>query len=86
MALTAANIESYLQQALSPDTLTVEDVSHQHAGHSGWREGGGTHFNVTIGSGQFLEKSRVAVHRAVNGALAPAFEQGLHAVQITVAK
>lgn len=86
MPLTAATIEGYLQQVLSPNVLTVEDVSHQHAGHSGWREDGGTHFNITIGSEQFADKSRVAVHREVNAALAPAFKQGLHAVQITVAR
>jgi len=37
-----------LQDALSPREIEVRDVSHQHAGHAGWREGGETHFEVVM--------------------------------------
>ena len=36
----ADTIAGKLKQALSPREIHVRDVSHQHAGHSGWREGG----------------------------------------------
>ena len=40
---TADTIAQKLKDALSPQHLAVEDVSHHPAGHAGWREGGGTH-------------------------------------------
>ena len=36
----ADTIAGKLEEALSPQELEVRDVSHKHAGHSGWREGG----------------------------------------------
>ena len=71
-----------LEQSFRPIALTVADESHQHAGHAGWREGGETHFRLDIVSEAFQGKSRVERHRMVNAALAPAFENGLHALAI----
>ena len=59
-------ITATLQERLEPARLVVEDESHRHVGHAGWREGGETHFR----------------HRMVNAALAGAFERGLHALAI----
>ena len=67
---TADTIAQKLKDALSPQHLAVEDVSHHHAGHAGWREGGGTHFTVTITATAFAGKSRVQQHRLVNSILA----------------
>jgi BolA family transcriptional regulator, general stress-responsive regulator len=75
-------IRSTLSERFRPDALTVTDESHQHAGHAGWREGGGTHFRVDIVSAAFAGKGRVDRHRLVNGALAEAFERGLHALAL----
>ena len=75
-------IETRLSENLSPTTLSVLDESHQHHGHSGWREGGETHFRVRIVSPAFTGVNRVARHRAVNEALADAFARGLHALAI----
>lgn len=75
-------IETRLSEALAPTALSVLDESHQHHGHSGWREGGETHFRVRIVSPAFNGQSRVARHRAVNAALADAFARGLHALAI----
>ncbi len=33
-------IRTTLEERLAPTALSVVDESHQHAGHSGWREGG----------------------------------------------
>ena len=71
-----------LTHDLAPSSVSVEDESHQHAGHSGWREGGETHFRIDVVSAAFVGKSRVERHRIVNAALADAFRQGLHALAI----
>jgi len=75
-------ITQALQERLHPLRLSVEDESHQHAGHAGWREGGETHFRIDIVSDRFSGKSRVERHRLVNAALAEAFDRGLHALAI----
>lgn len=75
-------IEDRLTETLSPASLVVEDESHQHAGHAGWREGGETHFRIDVVSDAFAGKSRIERHRIVNGALAEAFGRGLHALAI----
>lgn len=75
-------IAETLDRELSPSELTVEDESHQHAGHGGWREAGETHFRIDVVSDAFAGKTRVERHRIVNGLLAPAFARGLHALAI----
>ena len=71
-----------LQERLHPTSLSVVDESHQHVGHTGWREGGETHFRIDIMSEAFEGRSRVERHRMVNAALAEAFEGGLHALAV----
>nr|WP_208394311.1 BolA family protein [Pseudochelatococcus lubricantis] len=69
--------------AFAPETLAVHDESHRHVGHGGWREGGETHYDVTIVSRDFAALSRVERHRRINTLLAPEFETGLHALALT---
>jgi BolA protein len=72
-----------LRERLAPTDLTVEDESHRHAGHAGWREGGETHFRIDVVSAAFQGKSRVERHRLVNDVLSDAFNtRGLHALAI----
>jgi BolA family transcriptional regulator, general stress-responsive regulator len=75
-------ITATLQERLDPTRLVVEDESHHHAGHAGWREDGETHFRIDVVSRAFEGKSRVERHRIVNSTLAGAFERGLHALAI----
>lgn len=75
-------IDEALRRELSAEFVQVEDESHKHAGHSGWREAGETHFRVNVVSEAFVGKSRVERHRQVNEVLAPAFARGLHALAI----
>ena len=75
-------ITTTLNERLKPSRLEVEDESHRHAGHAGWREAGETHFRIDMVSEAFEGKSRVERHRLVNEALAGAFERGLHALAI----
>ena len=79
---TADTIAQKLNDALSPQHLAVEDVSHHHAGHVGWREGGGTHFTVTITAAAFAGKSRVQQHRLVNSILADELAGDIHALEL----
>ena len=71
-----------LTQTLDPVDLSVDDESHLHAGHGGWRPSGETHFRINVVSVAFAGKSRVDRHRIVNAAMAGAFDRGLHALAI----
>jgi BolA protein len=75
-------ITQRLNERLAPTHLQVEDESHQHIGHAGWRAGGETHFRLDIVSAAFEGKSRVERHRLVNETLKGAFDRGLHALAI----
>ena len=79
---TADTIAQKLKDALSPQHIEVEDVSHHHAGHAGWRAGGGTHFTVTIKAASFAGKSRVQQHRLVNSILADELAGDIHALEV----
>ena len=79
---TADTIAQKLKDALSPQHIEVEDVSHHHAGHAGWREGGGTHFTVTIKAESFAGKSRVQQHRLVNSILSDELAGDIHALEL----
>ena len=74
-------IESLLRKALTPEEIQVKDQSHLHAGHAGARDGKG-HFDVTIVSGRFDGKSRIARHRLVYDALGVYLESDIHALRI----
>ena len=71
-----------LEAAFSPQQLDVIDESHLHAGHSGARQGGQTHYRVKMVAASLAGKSRVEQHRAVNGVLAEELAGGVHALAI----
>lgn len=77
-------IEAALADQFAPTLIEVVDESERHRGHAGWREGGDTHFRVRIASPHLQGLSRLDQHRAVNGALKPFFDKGLHALAIEV--
>ena len=76
-------IEEALQAAFSPDRLVVIDESESHRGHSGWREGGETHFRVEVVSEKFAGLGRLECHRLVHRALTPSPIDGIHALSIS---
>ena len=80
--VTADTIAEKLTIALMPNEIDVQDVSHKHAGHTGWRDGGGTHFEVTIKSAVFADKSRLQRHRMVNEILADDLAKSIHALEL----
>ncbi len=80
MSVSAAEIEATLRATLAPQSLTVVDDSHLHAGHAGAREG--RHFSVTITSARFEGLGRVDRHRLVYDALHLLMPRGIHALAI----
>jgi BolA protein len=69
--------------ALEPVSLELVDESEQHHGHSGWREGGGTHWRLAIVSPRFAGQSAVARHRLVYQAIGELMHNPIHALAIT---
>ena len=81
---TRDTIIEKLTHKFAPAHLEVIDESDRHRGHSGWREGGETHFRVRIATQQFAGKPRLAQHRAVMEALDAELKAGVHALAIEV--
>ena len=75
-------ISDKLSAAFAPQSLDVQDESDHHAGHSGARPGGETHFRVHIVSEAFRGKSRVERHRMINQTLSGELAGGVHALAI----
>jgi BolA protein len=71
-----------LTKAFAPERLGVIDESDRHHGHAGWREGGETHFRVSIVAYAFAGKSRLDRHRMINQTLAAELSGGVHALAI----
>ncbi|MCC6007717.1 MAG: BolA family transcriptional regulator [Rhodobacteraceae bacterium] len=77
-------IRDRLSQAFAPLHLEVADESESHRGHSGWREGGQTHFRVTIEAPAFATMSRLERHRAIHSALGSELVGRIHALALHV--
>lgn len=78
----AARIRERLA-ALEPLDVELVDESSQHAGHAGWRPGGGTHWRLGIVSPLFAGKTKLARHRMVYQALGELMQNPIHALAIT---
>ena len=85
MAVTSEAIAAAIRAAMDAAQLEVRDDSHLHRGHGGWREGGGTHFDVVIRAAAFNGLGRVARSRAVHAVLRDELEGGVHALGLDVA-
>jgi len=80
----ADQITARLTDAFSPRELTVVDDSESHRGHSGFQEGGESHFNVRIRADAFAGQSRIARHRAVHAALGADLVGQIHALALDI--
>ena len=78
-------IAEKLTDTFAPTSLKVVDESHQHAGHSGHRPGGETHFRIYMVAEAFRGKSRLERHRMINATLADELQAGVHALAIHAA-
>jgi len=79
----AERINKKLTEGLAPSFLEVVDESEKHKGHGGYREGGETHFHVTVVSPEFEAKSRVDGQRMVYALLAEEMAERVHALALT---
>jgi BolA family transcriptional regulator, general stress-responsive regulator len=79
----ADTISRKLTERFAPSRLDIVDESHRHAGHSGARPGGETHFSVTLVSGVFSGMGRVARQRLVYETLSDELAGGVHALALT---
>ena len=75
-------IQDKLQTAFAPTRLEIVDDSDRHSGHAGAREGGESHFNVTIESTAFAGTNKVARQRMVYRALSEELAGPLHALSV----
>ena len=79
-------IMARLSKAFEPVRLDLVDVSAAHAGHAGARQGGESHFELTIQSSHFDGLSRLAAHRLIHQELSDLLAGPVHALQINLAK
>ncbi|VAV93258.1 Cell division protein BolA [hydrothermal vent metagenome] len=75
-------MERKLKQRFAPVELNVIDESHHHAGHSGARPDGESHFKVKIVADAFAGQSLVQCHRLINETLAEELKERVHALSI----
>jgi BolA family transcriptional regulator, general stress-responsive regulator len=82
MGQMSETIRQKLQDAFSPSSLEVIDQSAKHAGHSGAREGGESHFDVVIRAAAFQGRSRVLRQRDVYAVLKEELAGPVHALSV----
>lgn len=77
---TTETIETKLRHAFTPEAFELIDESERHRGHSGYREGGESHFRLRMVAAAFAGEDRVARQRAVNRVLAEELAGPVHAL------
>lgn len=65
----AQQMHELLTEAFRPTRIEIIDDSEKHRGHSGYRDGGESHFTVVLRSDVLAPLSRIERHRAVHRAL-----------------
>ncbi len=83
----ATLIRQKLTLAFAPQRIDLEDDSWKHAGHHheggmDARDGGESHFQLTIVSDAFEGQGRVARQRAINAALKEELAGPVHALAV----
>ena len=73
-----SSIEQALRESFAPSHLDVLNESHMHSGPPGSE----SHFKVIVVSDAFDGTRTLGRHRAVNRALKPQLDAGLHALSI----
>jgi BolA protein len=82
MGQIADAIQTKLTESLSPTHLAVVDESHRHAGHSGARPGGESHFHVVVESAAFAGIRPLERQRLVYRLLAEELAGPVHALSL----
>ncbi|MGH8583196.1 MAG: BolA family protein [Gammaproteobacteria bacterium] len=76
----AHRLRERLESSLAPQSITIVDESHRHAGHTGARGGG--HFAVDIVSTRFTGLTPIERHRVVYQAVGDLLGSEVHALSI----
>ena len=82
MGSVSEQMKTRLEAAFAPTRLDIVDDSDKHQGHAGHREGGESHFTLTIESAAFLGLGRVERQRRINHVLAEELAGPVHALSI----
>ncbi|MFD1881431.1 BolA family protein [Paracoccus pacificus] len=69
-------------KTLNPTRLEIRDDSEKHRGHGGWREGGETHFHITLRAPALAGLSRIARHRLIHDTLGADLVGRIHALSM----
>ena len=77
-----AKISEKLTKLYNPNILRVIDESENHRGHSGFKEGQQTHFQIQIKSNAFDDMSRLKREREIHKALGEEIIKNIHAISI----
>ncbi|TGK53490.1 BolA family transcriptional regulator [Leptospira congkakensis] len=78
-----SRMEKILKEKFQPSSLSLRDVSLEHAGHPGMtKDSKETHFRLQMVSSLFSGKSTVENHRLVYATLGEEFKKGLHALEM----
>ena len=77
-------IESKLLTYLKPSKLLVIDESEDHIGHSGYVQGGETHFKVVLRSTKLKGKTRIECQRTIYKILNEELKDRVHALSLDV--
>ncbi|MEM1273717.1 MAG: BolA family protein [Pseudomonadota bacterium] len=80
----AERMREKLTATFAPERLDIIDESEAHRGHSGFQEGGESHFRVAITAKAFAEMPRLARHRAVHAALGAELMAEIHALALEI--
>lgn len=75
-------ITSILGKELTPIYLDVTDFSESHRGHTGYREGGESHFSVVIVADAFSGKSVIDRHKMIYALLEQELRTHIHALTL----
>ncbi len=76
------DMRTRLTAAFAPDRLEITDESEAHRGHSGYRDGGESHFRILMRAPALADMGRLARHRAVHAALGPDLVGRIHALAL----
>ena len=79
-------IESKLSNHLKPSKLLVIDESEEHIGHSGYVQGGETHFKVILRSRELKGKTRIECQRTIYRILDEEMRERVHALSLDVSE
>jgi BolA family transcriptional regulator, general stress-responsive regulator len=76
-------IEQRLQQALTPESLIIQDESEQHRGHPAHQDGA-SHFAIIIRAKSLAGLSKIDAHRRIYALLNDLIPHEIHALKIKI--